>query len=97
MRSFHTTSECIAALRADERQIWSTDLSQHSVSLDTLQSELPPKLAVVIGNEANGVSEEMLANSDCRIYLPIFGWLLENQIHDLHVVPILILLFIDRF
>lgn len=75
IRTFRTTSECIKALRADAWSIWATDLSNGAVlaSNENL-SPLPQKVAIVMGRESDGVSEEMLQAADKRIFLPMFGF-----------------------
>ncbi len=35
--------------------------------------QVPPKLAVVVGRETDGVSPAMLAAADARVYLPMYG------------------------
>lgn len=70
-----TTRECIDALRSEGYSIWATDLSQESVSLEPgCGLEVPRRVAVVIGRETDGVSQEMLDEADKRIFLPIFGF-----------------------
>jgi tRNA(Leu) C34 or U34 (ribose-2'-O)-methylase TrmL len=74
--SFLETSDCIAAIRASGRELWVTDLSQVAESLtDACMFQIPPQgIALVVGNESTGVSEEMLAAASRRIYLPLYGW-----------------------
>lgn len=76
LREFSSISDCIAALREDGRTIWATDLSPQALPLtvDAKPVELPPRLAVVIGRETDGVSAEMLNAADKRVYFPIFGF-----------------------
>jgi tRNA G18 (ribose-2'-O)-methylase SpoU len=76
MRSFDTTEECILELRKQGREIWVTDLSQEAECLELGSVQVPssPGIALVVGNESRGVSEEMLKAADKRIYLPLFGW-----------------------
>ncbi|OQR99912.1 RNA methyltransferase, TrmH superfamily protein [Achlya hypogyna] len=75
---FATITECIAALRRDGRQIWATDLSQEAVALtedNRSKLAIPPQgVAIVIGRETDGVSEEMLHEADYRIYFPTVGF-----------------------
>jgi tRNA C32,U32 (ribose-2'-O)-methylase TrmJ len=41
---------------------------------DTLQGvDVPERIAVVIGREADGLSPEMRAASDFRMYVPMYG------------------------
>ncbi|GAB9469803.1 hypothetical protein Gpo141_00007070 [Globisporangium polare] len=76
IREFTSISDCVAALREDGRTIWATDLSPQALPLtaDAKPEALPPKLAVVIGRETDGVSAEMLSAAEKRVYFPIFGF-----------------------
>ena len=73
---FDTIEECIAALQEGGYAIWATDLSSGAVELtsgDDLRP-FPEKIAIVVGREADGVSPEMLAAADRRLYLPMHGF-----------------------
>lgn len=74
LRQFRRTSDLIAALRADGRAIWATDLGRDAVELQSDGLAVPPRLALVIGREADGVSAELLAAADRRLYLPMHGF-----------------------
>lgn len=76
IRTFHTTRECIDALREDRREIWATDLCAEAVCLDESAGglELPQRVAIIAGREGDGVSEEMLKEADRRVYLPMYGF-----------------------
>ncbi|GIL48456.1 hypothetical protein Vafri_4975 [Volvox africanus] len=74
IRTFATTAECIAALHADRREIWATDLAQTALLLDGTDMTLPQRLAVVMGREADGVSQEMLNAAHKRVCLPMYGF-----------------------
>eukprot|EP01130_Rhizamoeba_saxonica_P017543 TRINITY_DN8529_c0_g1_i1.p1 TRINITY_DN8529_c0_g1~~TRINITY_DN8529_c0_g1_i1.p1 ORF type:complete len:482 (-),score=120.99 TRINITY_DN8529_c0_g1_i1:17-1462(-) len=75
VRYFESTIECIYALREDNRTIWATDLGLAAESMEDLsQEDVPERLAVVMGRETDGVSEEMLQEADKRVYLPMFGF-----------------------
>ena len=75
IETFATTAECIAATRAAGRELWVTDLAQDALPLSSdaaaLAAQLPPYVAVVLGAEAAGVSDEMLHAADRRIFLPM--------------------------
>ena len=78
---FDTTEECIACLKEEGHAIWATDLSINAVCLDAdfTKSEicpdpLPQKIALVMGSEAEGVTQEMLRIADLRVYLPMHGF-----------------------
>lgn len=76
MRTFTRIADCIDALRAEGIAIWATDLSPQALPLTQAHrpQELPPKVAIVIGRETDGVSEEMLKAADRRVYFPIVGF-----------------------
>lgn len=84
VREFATTRECLATLHENGYVVWATDLSQQAVCLtkeDLAQVScndnddiIPPKLAIVFGTEAVGCTNEMLEESDLRVYLPLRGF-----------------------
>jgi tRNA G18 (ribose-2'-O)-methylase SpoU len=76
VRSFETTADCVAFLKYEGWSVWATDLSQTAVCLDSAGAlgALPPRVAVVIGRETDGVSAEMLAACDRRVFLPMHGF-----------------------
>lgn len=76
VRSFPSIAECVAALRELGCAIWATDLAPDAMPMtpDAKPDALPDKLAIVIGREIDGVSEEMLVAADKRVYFPIFGF-----------------------
>lgn len=49
---------------------------------------VPPKLAVVVGREIDGVSPAMLAAADARVHLPIYGY---SESYNLSVATALVL------
>ncbi|GLC51990.1 hypothetical protein PLESTB_000570600 [Pleodorina starrii] len=88
IRTFATTGECVSALLADGREIWATDLAQSALLLDGTGVELPPRLAIVMGREADGVSQEMLAAAHKRVCLPMYGF---NDSFNLSVATSMVL------
>lgn len=76
VREFSSIADCLQALRENEMTIWATDLSPQAepLGISNKPSELPQRLAVVIGRETDGVSQEMLRAAHRRIYLPLFGF-----------------------
>ena len=80
IRTYASTAECLAALRAEGRSVWCTDLGQEAVILAPgapwLQAPdaLPDRLALCIGTESTGASRELLAAADRRVYLPQSGF-----------------------
>lgn len=92
-RTFDTTAECIAAIRAEKRQLWVTDLSQQADALlpawHPCAVRLTEPIALVIGRESDGVSEEMLHAADRRVYMPMNGF---AESFNLSVATALVLL-----
>nr|CCA21041.1 hypothetical protein VOLCADRAFT_116506 [Albugo laibachii Nc14] len=74
VRRFKTSEACLVALFAEGYEVWATDLSQRSVSLQSGTLSVPDRLAIVMGRETDGVSETMLQAAQHRVYLPIYGF-----------------------
>ena len=85
IREFPDAASCVAALRADGRTIWATDLSQRAVPLTERAlraatgapngtSVVPERLAIVFGTESVGCTETIFAAADLRVYLPLRGF-----------------------
>eukprot|EP01091_Cochliopodium_minus_P014834 TRINITY_DN5112_c0_g1_i1.p1 TRINITY_DN5112_c0_g1~~TRINITY_DN5112_c0_g1_i1.p1 ORF type:complete len:497 (-),score=161.62 TRINITY_DN5112_c0_g1_i1:57-1547(-) len=74
IKHFKSTTECIEALRKDNRTLWVTELGRTSVSLEEKGLELPDRMALVIGRESDGVSKQFIEAADKLVYLPMFGF-----------------------
>lgn len=80
VRTLDSTQECLAALAAEGREVWATDLGQAAEVLAPgaawlgVPGALPEKLALIIGTESTGVSREMLAAAARTVYLPQNGF-----------------------
>lgn len=75
LRRFATPAECVEVLRAEGWTIWATDLSPAAERVgDAPLAPLPRRLALILGREADGVSEEALAAAERRLYLPMAGF-----------------------
>ncbi|HSE34735.1 MAG TPA: RNA methyltransferase [Candidatus Paceibacterota bacterium] len=71
--AFHSVRECYDALHRDGYVIAATAL--HHDAEDIQQADLAiPKLAIVIGNEHRGLSEEAITLADRRIVFPMRGF-----------------------
>jgi tRNA (guanosine-2'-O-)-methyltransferase len=62
---------CIQVLRAKNFKIFSTHLNESSVSIYEMDFTIPT--AIVLGNERDGVSKQMLEYCDGNINIPMFG------------------------
>jgi len=61
----------VSKLKAAGLQVWATAMSGESVT--GLKSELAAPTAWIFGNEAHGVSQELLTAADRSVSLPIYG------------------------
>jgi len=75
IRQLPSPAACVAALRTEGWEIWATDLGRgaEAATIEAL-SPLPRKVALVVGRESDGVSEELLAAADRRLWLPLHGF-----------------------
>ncbi len=69
---FETTLEAIAHLQQDDVPVWAAE----TTSASALYTDLiyPPELGIVLGNEALGVSPEVMAQCDDLIEIPTYGF-----------------------
>ena len=65
-----TQTEIITALRSNKIVLLATSLDSSEVYFGV---DFTKPTAIVFGNEGQGVSAEMLADADCRLYIPILG------------------------
>lgn len=70
-RPFSSAADAVKDLKAKGYQIWATDLNT-SHSIDTLDWTRPT--AIVLGNEHEGVSEEMKGLCDGTFQIPMLGF-----------------------
>jgi tRNA G18 (ribose-2'-O)-methylase SpoU len=69
---FEKTIDVIAQLKNRGFSIFALEQSENSVSLSTL-SKLPTPVVLVVGNEIDGVSDEVMALADGVLEIPQFG------------------------
>ena len=63
--------ECIQNLKSQGIQIVALEKTETSVSLHEASFSEP--LALIVGNEVDGVSEELLALADMVVHIPMYG------------------------
>lgn len=68
---YDTTQEALTELRERNIPIFSVELTDDAH--DFQQVEYPKELALVFGHEKNGVDEEILQESDQKIFVPMRG------------------------
>lgn len=72
-KHFGTTEAALADLRAQGYQIAAAEQAHGATLLDAFQPVAGEKLAVVFGNEVEGVSDVVLSVADACIEIPQFG------------------------
>ena len=72
LSKYKTTAECIKQLQSDKIQIVVTHLDSTSKPIETIDFSQPT--ALVLGNEKEGASPEMLAAATHRVILPMVGF-----------------------
>ncbi|MEM9381723.1 MAG: RNA methyltransferase [Planctomycetota bacterium] len=75
-RFFREIDECVAAARDEGLELWATDLDQGAIEVGAPGDLLPfpDRVAIVIGRETAGVSDELRAAAVRRVYLPMHGF-----------------------
>jgi len=68
---FETTEAAIAHAREQGHQVLAVELTNKSASLWEMDLQFP--LTLVMGNEVDGLSEEICALCDQTVHLPMFG------------------------
>lgn len=66
-----SVEDCYKVLREEKKQIFTTHLSEDSKEL--YEMDFTPDMALVFGNEQNGVSEKAVEMADGNFTIPMFG------------------------
>jgi tRNA G18 (ribose-2'-O)-methylase SpoU len=70
---FDDAAEAVRSLKSDGWQVWAIEQAENSFSLESFVFPAGCKLALVFGNEVDGVSDEVLAQVDGVLEIPQFG------------------------
>ncbi len=70
-RKFETTEECIKNLKKEGFKIYGTILAEDTENIYNL--DMTEKVAIVMGNENRGLSDEMIKACDKHICIPMRG------------------------
>ncbi len=73
-RHFETTAACLAELRTQSFQVWATMLDNEAESLTEANFTAIEKIALIMGNEHQGISEAMQKATDKKLYIPMNGF-----------------------
>jgi tRNA (guanosine-2'-O-)-methyltransferase len=68
---FKSVEKCYDNLRKDGFKIYASDISDDAINLYDL--DLCKKVAIVIGNEHRGISDEAAKSADERFIVPMYG------------------------
>jgi tRNA (guanosine-2'-O-)-methyltransferase len=68
---FTSVDQCYETLRKDGFSIYASSLTEGSV--DFYELDLTKKIAIVVGNEHRGLSDEATAQADKKFYIPMYG------------------------
>ncbi len=71
IKQFFSVESCVKELKEKGFKIYGTHLKSEAKTIDRIN--FAEKIAIVFGNEKNGVSEEMLKYCDENIYIPMKG------------------------
>lgn len=63
----------IRGLQAQGYTVWAVEQTLNAISLDALNTPLPARLALVLGNELDGVSDAAIALCDICVVIPQAG------------------------
>lgn len=72
-RHFTSVTDAISQCKADGYKIWAVEQVHNSISLQQFHPQPEEKIALVLGNEVSGVSEEAIKLSDGCIEIPQWG------------------------
>lgn len=70
-KKYNSTKECIKQLKEDGFKIYGTILSDKAEDIYDL--DFTEKIAIVMGNEHRGISDEIIEACDKHIYIPMRG------------------------
>lgn len=63
----------IQELQAQGYTVWAIEQTLHAIALNAMEAPLPARLAIVLGNELDGVSDAAIALCDACVVVPQAG------------------------
>ena len=70
---FENTTDCIEYLKAEGYKVYAVEQADESVSLQNFDIAQHHKIAIILGNEVDGVDDEAIKMSDGCIEIPQYG------------------------
>jgi len=89
---FKNIDECYDKLRKDGYKIYATVLDEEAKQISDVRFQ-EKKVAIVLGNEHRGLSEEAIKGADAKIYVPMKGMV---QSLNISVTAAILMFEIDR-
>jgi len=71
-KKYDRTLDAVDFLKERDIPVWAAETTSHSIAYN--QVKIPERVGVVFGNEALGVSDEVIDACDCLIEIPTFGF-----------------------
>ena len=69
---YERNRDCVDALKAQDIPVVALEVTADAVPMH--QFDWPRPVAVVLGNEVNGVNERVLRRADAVVYIPMMGY-----------------------
>ena len=70
---YESTTDCINELRTEGYKVYAVEQVDESISLNNFEIKENDKIAVVVGNEVDGVDDEVIDLADGCIEIPQYG------------------------
>lgn len=90
---FNKIEDCYAELKKEGYQIYATVLDEEAREIGSSDFRSQKKIAIVLGNEHRGLSEEAIKGADEKVYLPMKGMV---QSLNLSVTAAIFMYEVDR-
>lgn len=73
LRKFSSVESCFGELRSRKFRIYSTYVGENAPGSSLYDLDLSKRTAIVLGNEHDGVSNEVVEQSDANFSIPMYG------------------------
>ena len=70
---YERTQDAVEHLKAEGYEVWAVEQVEGSIMLQDFQPDKAKKYAIILGNEVNGVQQEVVDQCDGCIEIPQFG------------------------